>query len=63
MVVSLVARNPNEAIVESGRVCVWWKTGVESCGWFYVGAFGRSLAAVALKVFSLLLGGGGRFVK
>jgi hypothetical protein len=51
MVATLVARNANEAVVApavgSGGVCVLCELG----GRFCVGAFGRNLASVAVKMF------------
>jgi hypothetical protein len=47
-VVTLVARNANEAVVGSGGSP---KSGCR----FYVGAFGRNLASVAVKMFSHLI--------
>jgi hypothetical protein len=37
-------------MVWSGGVCVWWKSGVSRS--VFVGAFGRNLASVAMKMFS-----------
>jgi hypothetical protein len=48
---TVVARNANEAVVESGGVCV----SQESGGLFYVDAFGKNLASVAVKIFSHLV--------
>jgi hypothetical protein len=31
MIVTLVARNANNAMVESGRVCVCWESAVKFC--------------------------------
>jgi hypothetical protein len=54
-VATLVARNENEAMVApmvgSGGVCVLRESG----GRFCVGAFGRNLASVAVKMFSHLI--------
>jgi hypothetical protein len=47
----MVARSENEAMVVCGGVCVWRESGVRVC----VGAFGRSLASVAVKIFSHLI--------
>jgi hypothetical protein len=57
-VATLVARNANEAMVEPmvgyGRVCAFGRS-LESGDLFCVGAFGRNLASVAVKMFSLLI--------
>jgi hypothetical protein len=49
-VATLVARNANEALVGSA-----FGGGLESGGRFCVGAFGRNLASVAVKMFSYLV--------
>jgi hypothetical protein len=46
MVATLVARNADEAVVMSGRVCIRRESGVR----FSVGEFGRNLASVAVKI-------------
>jgi hypothetical protein len=54
-VATLIARNANEAMVApmvgSDGVCFW----LESGGRFCVGAFGRNLASVAMKMFAHLI--------
>jgi hypothetical protein len=50
VVATLVARNANETVVES----VFFRS-LESGGWFCVGAFGRNLASVTMKMFSHLI--------
>jgi hypothetical protein len=47
-VVTLIARNANEATVVFGG-------SLELSGTFYVGAFGINLASVAVKMFSYLI--------
>jgi hypothetical protein len=54
MVVTLVARNENVAMVGSGGVCVWQESGVKSGIQFCVGAFGRNPASVTVNMFSRL---------
>jgi hypothetical protein len=56
---TLVARNANEAtvvpVVGSGGVCGWQRPGVWSqAARFFVCAFGRNLASVAVKILSRL---------
>jgi hypothetical protein len=63
-VATLGARNANEAVVNptvgSGAVCIWREPGVwKSGGRFCVGAFGRNLASVAVKMFPHLI----RFIR
>jgi hypothetical protein len=53
-VATVVARNASESVVVpmvgTGGVCVWRES-----GWFRVGAFGKNLASVAVKMFSHLI--------
>jgi hypothetical protein len=56
MVVTLVARNAKKGyggIRQS--LCLAGAWSVDSGGWFYVGAFGRNLASVTVKMFSHLI--------
>jgi hypothetical protein len=59
MVVTLIAWNANEAVmvpmVGSSEVYVWQESSPESGCQFCVGAFGRNLASVAIKMFSYLI--------
>jgi hypothetical protein len=48
MLATLVARNANEAVVGSGRMCIWQESGIRQFGF---GALGRNLASVTMKVF------------
>jgi hypothetical protein len=50
-VATLVARNANEAMVEPVVESAFGGS-LESGGWFCVGAFGRNLASVAMKILS-----------
>jgi hypothetical protein len=56
-VATLAAKNANDAMVapmvEFGGVAFGWS--LESGGRFCVGAFGRNLASVAVKMFSHLI--------
>jgi hypothetical protein len=47
----LVVGNVNEAVVGSGRFSVWQ----ESDCWFFVHAFGRNLASVAVILITVVL--------
>jgi hypothetical protein len=51
-VATLVARNANETMMAS---MVWSGESLESGGRFCVGAFGRNLASVAVKMFPHLI--------
>jgi hypothetical protein len=56
-VITVVARNLNEAMegctLSSGEVCFWRESGVRRT--VLVGAFGRNVAPVAVKMFSHLI--------
>jgi hypothetical protein len=51
--VTVVARNANEAMVRSSGVCIF--RSLESDGRFRGGAFDRNLAPVAVRMFSRLI--------
>jgi hypothetical protein len=56
-VATLVARNPNDAVVVPmvGSGGISFGRSLESGGWFCVGAFGRNLASVVMMFFSHLI--------
>lgn len=49
VVALLVASNANEIMVGSGRVCFWQESGSQFC----IGAFGRNLSSVTVKMFDI----------
>jgi hypothetical protein len=51
MVATSTARNTNEGVVESGRVCFWQESGVRQLCW----CIWQNLSSVAMKMFSHLI--------